>query len=67
MSEGDGLEQAWIVLCPKGRQESTHLIDDATQSPDITLIIVLLVFPDLGTGVVRGSSLRCCKSIVDYL
>ncbi len=67
LSESDGFEEAWIVFCPEGRQESAHLIDDATQSPDVALIVILFVFPDFRTGVVGGSSLRCSKSIVDDL
>ena len=51
------------VFAAERRLQSEHLIDDAAQRPDVTLITVRLVSPYL-----RGSIVRCaCLSIVQTL
>ena len=49
--------QALHIGRPKGRVERAQLIEDAAHAPDIALVIIGFVLPDLGTRVVRCASL----------
>lgn len=45
------------VVCSEWGHKGTHLIEDATEGPDITLAIIGLVTPDFRTGIIRSASL----------
>ena len=56
------LEEALHVVGLEGRTECCHLVDDAAEAPDVTLVVVGLVLPDLRRGVVRSASLRVIQA-----
>ena len=53
ISSGHFFVEAFHILGVEGRLEGGHLIEDATHGPDVRLLIVGLVLPDLGAGRVR--------------
>lgn len=58
----DALEQPLHVFCLEGRLERDHLVDDAAETPDVTLDVVRLVLPNFGTRVVWRPSLRVVEA-----
>ena len=54
----DLLEETRHVLSAKWWLQRAHLVDDAPERPDICLLVVGEVLPDLRGGVVRGACLR---------
>lgn len=52
------LDQVVEIVCLKWASEGRHLVQQATQGPDVTLGIVGLLPPDLWSNVVRGAHLR---------
>lgn len=59
----DLFEEAFHALGLEGRFESDHLVEHTAERPDITLDVVGLVLPDLGTGVVRSAGLGEVESV----
>jgi hypothetical protein len=53
----DALEETVHVISPKRRNKGTHLIDYTAQGPNVRLVVIGLVLPNLGTCIVRSSSL----------
>lgn len=53
----DILEQILQVLAPEGRPVCAHLVQDASQRPDIRFRVVGLVPPHFGAGVVGSARL----------
>lgn len=66
-SLNDFLVKPIHVLSSEGRLECGHLIDHASKTPDIRLVIIRLVFPNLRTSIVRSSSLSIEESILGDL
>ena len=58
------LVKALHVLCLEGRFERDHFIDDTAQTPDVTLNVVWLVFPDFWRSVIRRASLSVVESLL---
>lgn len=56
--------QSLEVGSSKGWPQATHLVDDTSQGPDITLRTVGRIAPDLRAGVVRGACLRLCHLVL---
>ena len=54
----DSLIETFHVLGREGRVEGHQLVEDAAERPDIRLVVVGFVLPDLGTRIVRRASLR---------
>ena len=50
--------QTCHIICSKRWPQSDRLIENAPQRPDVTLHVIRLIAPNLGTGVVRGARLR---------
>ena len=50
------------VICLEGWLQGTHLIEDASQAPDITLVVVRLILPYLRACIVWCSSLSLKKT-----
>lgn len=50
-------EQLVHCLRAERRIKGRHLVDDAAKRPNIALVVVGLIFPDLGTRVVGRPSL----------
>ena len=48
----------------KRRLERQHLVDHAAERPDVRLVAVWLVVPDLGQGVVGRTSLRVVEAVL---
>ncbi len=49
------------------RSQRTQLVDDAADGPDVALLIVRFVLPDLGRHVVRRADLRLCETMLHQL
>jgi hypothetical protein len=63
----DLLVETFHVFGAEGGLESDHLVEDATQGPDVGLGVVRLVAPNLGTGVVRGAGLGVAEALLNDL
>jgi hypothetical protein len=59
----DRLEETLHIWCFEWGLESAHLVDDATEGPDIGFAIVGLVFPYFGACVVGGACLGVEEAI----
>lgn len=58
------------TLCVLGSEwglEHAHFVQDATQGPDVTFIIIRFFVPDLGGGVVRSSGLSHGEGVLQVL
>ena len=60
------LVEALHVICTEGWDQRTHLVQDATQRPNITLGIVRHVAPYLRARVIRRACLRVTEPFLDY-
>ena len=58
------LIQVVHVSPAKWRLERQHLVDHAAERPDVRLVAVRLVVPDLGRGVVGRASLRVIEAVL---
>ena len=56
------LIESFHVLGREGRVEGDELVEDAAERPDVRLVVVGFVLPDLGARVVRRSCLRLQNS-----
>lgn len=48
----------------KRRVKGRHFVNHAAQRPDVAFVVVRLVFPDLGTCVVRRARLSVEQSVL---
>ena len=65
LSRKDLRVQSLHCLSSERRHFHDNLVEDATGTPNVTSVIVRLVFPDLRAGVVRGSRLRAHHTGLD--
>ena len=63
----DLLAEALHTVGSEWWEKHDHLVEDASQAPDVALVVVWLVSPDLGTGVVWGTSLCAKEASLGYL
>jgi hypothetical protein len=63
-ARSNGLEQSRKIFGPERRSQRAHLIDDASQGPNIALVVVLKSLPYLGTGVVGRTGLSGGEAII---
>ena len=61
---GHLLSKSGHVGSPERRQQSGHLVQNATDGPNVALEVVRLVLPDLGTSVVRSASLSGQQTVL---
>ena len=52
------------IICPKWGPQSDRLIENAAERPYVTLHVIRLIAPNLGTGVIRRAGLRVIKAIL---
>lgn len=51
----------------KGWVQRAHLVDDTAERPQVALVVIRFLLPDLGTGVVGGSCLRIKHTVLRNL
>ena len=59
-------EEAIHIVCSERRNKCAHLVDHATEGPNVGLQIVGLIFPHFGACIVRGSCLRVEEALFGY-
>ena len=55
------------IVGSERRHQGTHLVEDATERPDVTLAIVWLITPHFRTCVVRSARLRVTETFLNDL
>ena len=62
----DAVVETFHAFCAEWRIERAHLIDNTTEGPNVTLLVIGLLLPDLRTGIVWGSRLGVQHAILRY-
>jgi len=57
-------EQSVHVVRLEGRLETDHFVENASERPQVRLVVVGLVAPDLGTCVVRSARLGVVQTLL---
>lgn len=57
------LEESLHIVGHERWPERRHFVDDAAEGPDITLVIIRLIFPHLRRGIIRRPRLRVIKPL----
>ena len=55
------------IVCSEWWHQCAHLVNDATERPDIRLKIIWLILPDLRTCIVRSACLRLAQAVLGNL
>jgi hypothetical protein len=62
----DPFEQTIHVISTEWWDKCAHLINYTAQRPNVTFVIVRLVFPNFRTRIVRSTSLSIKKTLFSY-